>query len=154
MARPLVITLLCALAATAFVTACGGDDVTEQEFRADASEVCRDVKRELDQIQETTPRTATQAEEQAEAILEVSEQALGNLEEIDAPEDLSGGYDRYLRAREEAIGFIEDARDAAAANDSSAYVRAKRRLAEQQPARRQLAVDVGLDDCSLPSLPR
>jgi hypothetical protein len=148
----LTVGFLGALLAAALVS-CGGDSVSPQEFRADAGKVCRDVQRELDRIQATSPQTADQAEQQADAILEVSEQALDNLEKVDAPEELAGGYERYLRAREEAIGFIEGARDAAAENDSSAYVRAKRRLAEQQPTRRQLAIDVGLDDCSQPSLP-
>jgi hypothetical protein len=140
------------IAATAAVLAsCGGDSTSPEEFRADANKVCRDAMRELDRIQATPPRTADQAEEQAEAILDVSEQALDNLEKIDAPDDLADGYERYLRSREEAIGFIEDARDAAADNDASAYVRAKRRLAAKQPTRRQLALEIGLDDCSLPS---
>lgn len=146
--------LLAAAAAIALLSACGGgDSVAPQEFQAEANRVCRDVEQQLDRIQQTDPRTADQAEEQAAALVDVSEQALGNLRRIEAPDDLQSNYDRYLDSREEAVGLIEDAREAAADNDSDAYVQAKRRLAEQQPTRRQLALQVGLGSCSRPSLP-
>lgn len=134
--------------------ACGDDSsASPEEFRSQASEVCRDVERQLDKIQETLPVTAEQAEKQAEAVVEVSEQALSNLRKIEAPEELQGTYDGYLAEREETIGFVEQAGEAANAKDSGAYERAKRRLAAGQPVRRQLALKAGLTACSRPSLP-
>jgi hypothetical protein len=148
--------LTAALAAAAAVAlgSCGdGSEVSPQEFQTEANRVCRDVERELDRIQEMPPRTAEQAEEQADALVDVSDQALDNLRQIDPPEELEQTYERYLSAREEAIGFIEEAREAAADKDSQAYVRAKRDLAAGQPTRRQLALQLELSDCSRPSLP-
>jgi hypothetical protein len=145
---------LVAAAAAVAVGSCGdGSEVSPQGFQTEANRVCRDVERELDSIQRMPPRTADQAEEQAEAILDVSDQALDNLRKIDPPEELEQTYERYLSAREEAIGFIEDAREGAADNDSQAYVRAKRDLADGQPTRRQLALELKLGACSRPSLP-
>ena len=142
------------LSASLLVAACGGEDsASPEEFRGQATEVCRDIERQLDQIQEILPATAEQAEKQAEAVIDVSDQALGNLRKIDSPEELQGGYDRYLDQREEAIGFVEQARDAANAKDSDAYEGAKRRLAEGQPTRRQMALKLGLSSCSRPSAP-
>jgi hypothetical protein len=142
-------------AAIAALGACGGggDSVSPQQFKAEANKVCREVEDHLDRIQKTMPTSADQAEKQAAAIVDVSDQALGNLRRIDPPEDLKPTYERYLGAREKAIGFIEDARDAAADNDSNAYVRAKRRLAAAQPMRRQLALLLDLNACSRPSVP-
>jgi hypothetical protein len=145
---------LAAAAVFAATASCGGDSSTSpEEFEADANRVCRDAERELDRIQARAPETAVQAENQAEALIDVSDQALDNLGKIEPPENLERAYDRYLQQREGGIAFIEDARDAAADNDSDAYVRAKRRLAEGQPTRRQLALELGLDACSRPSLP-
>lgn len=140
--------------ALAAVAGCGGDSgATLKEFRADANRVCRDVERQLDRIQRTQPVTAAQAEEQAEAVLDVSEQALSNLRKIEPPDDLEAAWNRYLDDREQAIGFIEEAREAAADSDTEAYAGAKRRLARGQPARRELALQMELGRCSRPSRP-
>jgi hypothetical protein len=136
-----------------FASCGGGSSTSPEEFQADANRVCRDAERELDRIQAAPPQTAVQAETQAEALIDVSEQALDNLRKIDSPEELAPTYDRYLAEREKGVGFIEDARDAAADNDSDSYLQAKRRLAAGQPTRRQLALELGLGSCSRPSLP-
>ena len=147
----LLTVLVLSLSAAA---ACGGDsDASVEEYRDQANDVCRDVERQLDEIQRTLPATAEQAEKQAEAVIDVSEQALDNLRQVDAPEEVQGTYDRYLSEREAAIEFIEQARDAAADKDSGAYEQAKRRLAAGQPTRRQLALKAGLSACSRPSVP-
>ena len=147
------LTALLLLTASLLVPACGGgSSASPEEFRGQATEVCRDIERQLDKIQETLPVTAEQAEKQAEAVIGVSEQALDNLRKVDAPEELQGTYERYLDEREKAIEFVEQAREAANAKDSGAYERAKRRLAAGQPVRRQQALKLGLDSCSRPSL--
>lgn len=151
--RRWLVGLAVAAASVAFASCGSGSSTSPEEFQADANRVCHDAERELDRIQAMPPGTADQAEKQAEALIDVSEQALDNLRKIDPPEDLADTYDRYLAEREKGIGFIEDARDAAADNDSDAYVRAKRRLAAEQPTRRQLALQLGLGACSRPSVP-
>jgi hypothetical protein len=145
---------LAGAAAIAALASCGdSSSVSPEEFQSQANRVCRDVEQQLDRIQAMPPATADLAEKQAEAAVDVSQQALSNLRKIEPPEDVKETYDRYLEEREKAIGFIEDARDAAGDNDSDAYVLAKRRLAEGQPTRRELALQLGLSACSRPSLP-
>jgi organic radical activating enzyme len=144
-----------AAAAAAALACCGGGEPSSSpgDFQAAADRVCREAEQQLNRIQSMAPRTADQAEEQAAALVDVSQQALDNLRQIDPPDDRKALYERYLRAREEGIGFIEQARDAAAHNDAAAYARAKGRLAAGQPTRRALALKLGLDRCSRPSLP-
>jgi hypothetical protein len=150
-----VLALAAGAAAVAAIAGCGGggESVSPQRFQSEANKVCRDVEGQLDKIQQTMPTSADQAEKQADAIVDVSQQALDNLRRIDPPEDLKPTYERYLAEREKAIGFVEDARDAAADNDSDAYVRGKRRLAAGQPSRRALALKLNLSDCSRVSVP-
>jgi hypothetical protein len=152
--RSRLLAILIAAAAILLLGSCGGDSSSSpKQFQTEANQVCKDAEQQLDRIQRTAPRTADQAEKQAAALVDVSKQALDNLHQIEPPDDLKPAYDRYLSAREKAVGFIEDARDAAADNDAGAYARAKRRLAADQPSRRQLALRVGLHLCSRPSLP-
>lgn len=143
-----------AVAAAAALTSCGGggSSADPQQFRSEANQVCRDAEQQLDRIQNTRPRTADQAEKQAAAIVDVSKQALDDLHQVDAPDDLKPTWDSYLAERKKAIGFIEQSRDAAADNDANAYARGKIRLARDQPARRALALKLGLDRCSRPSV--
>jgi TolA-binding protein len=145
---------LAGAAAVAALVSCGDSSSTSpEEFQSQANRVCRDVEQQLDRVQGTVPKTADQAEEQAAALVDVSQQALDNLRQIHPPDDRKASYERYLRARETGIGFIEQARDAAAHNDAAAYARAKSRLAAGQPVRRQLALQIGLRRCSRPSVP-
>lgn len=144
-----------AIAASVFLGACGGgDSATPEQFRADANKVCGELESSLNRIQGRVPRTADQAEKQASAIVDVSQQALDNLRKIEPPDELSDAYDQYLNSRERAIGFAEDSRDAAADNDANAYVRGKRRLAAGQPERRKEALALGLGACSRPAVPK
>jgi hypothetical protein len=147
---PRLLAGLAAAAAIAALASCGdgGSSTPPKEFQAEANRVCRDLEGQLIRIQRTVPPTADQAEKQAAAVVDVSQQALDNLRQIEPPEDLKETYKRYLDAREKAIGFVEDSRDAAAHNDSRAYVRGKLRLAAGQPTRRQLALELGLSVCS------
>ena len=147
---------LAAAAATAALAACGSggaSTVSTAGYQAEANRVCRDAEQQLNRIQSVLPRTADQAEKQAAALVNVSQQVLDDLHQIQPPNQLKAAYGRYLRSRERAVGYIEDARDAADRNDASAYDRAKRRLAAQQPLRRELALRAELRDCSRPTLP-
>ena len=158
-ARHLNTRLAAALAAATAIVAlasCGGggsSTTSQKQFRTEANQVCKDVEQQLNRIQRALPRTADQAEKQASALVDVSQQALDNLHQIDPPAGLKAAYQRYLAAREKAVGFITAARDAAANNDATAYAKAKTRLAASQPYRRQLALALGLGMCSRPSVP-
>ena len=148
-----VATLAVVLTATSLSACGGGDSASPEQFRADANKVCRELESNLERIQGRVPQTADQAEKQASAIVDVSQQALDNLRKVNPPDELSDAYDKYLDARERAIGFAEDSRDAAADNDADAYVRGKRRLAAGQPQRRKQALALGLGACSRPAVP-
>jgi hypothetical protein len=150
---PRLLAGLAAVAVIAVLESCGGDSASPEQFQSEGNRVCRDVEQQLDRIQAMPPGTADQAQKQAEAIIDVSEQALDNLRQLDPPEDLQPTFERYHDTREQAIVFVEDARHPAGDNDSDAYVGAKRRLAAEQPTRRQLALQLGLGACSRPSLP-
>jgi hypothetical protein len=135
---------------------CGGSkDVTSlsrEDFVSRADEVCMEAQRGFDRVQRSPAGTPQAAERQVEALIDVSRQALDELRAIAPPPELESDYELYLAARERALGFLEDGREAAADRDAQAYVRAKRRVAAEQGTRLQLAEAVGLADCSRPSI--
>jgi hypothetical protein len=143
------------VATIAVLASCGGGggSVSAADFQSQANQVCRDAQGQFDRIVRTSPRTADQAEKQAGALSDVSNQALDDLHRIKPPDQLKTAYSRYLDARQKAIGYIDDARNAAADNNGNGYARAKRQVAATQPARRQLALSAGLHACSVPSVP-
>lgn len=145
--------LSCLIAGLALAS-CGGGSSPDSlsQYRQEANQVCRDASQQFNRILRTNPVTAHQAEDQASALVDVSQQALDNFHQITPPDELKAAYTRYLQAREKVLGYIQDARDAAAKNDGAAYARAKRRTAASEPARRQLAIAAGLRQCSVPNL--
>jgi len=150
-----VASLLLLSATAAFGCGGGGGETTSlsrSDFVARADEVCRQTQREFNQIQKTPASTPEAAERQVDALIDVSEQALDDLRSIGPPQELEAGYESYLAARERAVGFLQDGRDAAADRNAEAYVRAKRRVSAEQGTRLALARDVGLSDCSKPSI--
>jgi hypothetical protein len=151
--RGLLAGLLGAAALLLLVSCGGGGDTTPpNQFQAEANQVCTDAQQQFDRILRANPRTADQAEKQAAALADVSQQALDNLRQIDPPSEVKDAYNRYLDSREAAIGYINDAKDAAADHDGTAYAQAKRKTATTQPQRRKLALASGLKSCSVPSV--
>ena len=153
-ARTLVAALAVLLCAAAALGCGAGGDVTSlsrSDFVARANEACSQAQRDFDEIQRTPASTPGAAERQVDALVGVSERVLDDLRSIEPPAELQERYARYLAARERALGFLEDGRDAAADRNAQAYVRAKRRVSAEQGTRSALARDVGLSDCSKPS---
>jgi hypothetical protein len=133
---------------------CGGGGETTSlsspDFVARGNEVCRQAQSEFDQIQHTAASTPEAAESQVDALIGVSTQALDDLRQIAPPAELQPRYEQYLAAREQALGFLEDGRDAAGDRDAPAYLRAKRRVSAEQGTRLELARGLGLDACGRP----
>jgi hypothetical protein len=146
--------LAAGIAAVACAIGCGGgdSDLSREDFVSQADRVCEQSSREFARIQRTRATSAEQAERQVGALIEVESDALGELRDLEPPEDLRSRYERYLQARERALGFLEDGREAAASNDPQAYNAAKRRASAEQAERLQLARRSGLRHCSRPAV--
>jgi hypothetical protein len=78
----------------------------------------------------------------------VFEDELAELESLQAPEEREQTFDEYLAARREAIGLLEEGRDAARENDPEGYAAAQAEVAAGQVERAELAQEAGLSDCS------
>lgn len=125
---------------------------TANDFIGQADRICQDSQRRLDRAQRVPTRTPKDAERQVEDLIAVSRKALSALRDLQPPAERRAGYRRYLRERARALRVLEVAREAAAARDPSAYLRAQRRVSSGAAARLRLAREVGLRDCSRPSV--
>jgi hypothetical protein len=141
-----------ALAAPALGACGGGSSSPSSAFEAKAGSVCRQTLQQFERIQTTPPKTASQAEKQAAALVDVSEKALADLRDLTPPASIKSAYDRYLAAREQALSYLKDGQTAAANRDANAYAKAKRQAATQQATRLQLARKAGLNECSRPAV--
>ena len=111
------VALSLALASTVALSACGG--VSEEDYRSDAEGICADVVADLKPIEAKIAQNPTDLTV-FDAAIERTTKALGDLEDVEAPDDRKDAYDAYIAAQRAAVGQIEKLRDAIKANDAAA----------------------------------
>jgi hypothetical protein len=141
--------------AALLLSSCGGGSaaLSKTDFLSGANDVCSQNQQQFNRAQVPPARTAAQAEKQAGALVSIAAQALNQLRGLKPPSDLQSAYDQYLSARQQALGYLENARDAAKSNNPQAYANAKRQEGNTLPTRIQLARKVGLTVCARPPVP-
>jgi hypothetical protein len=146
------------LLVAAAITGCGpfGDDggedgaTGEEDFVARGDEICRDAQERVAEAQRDLPTSRQESVRFAESLIDIFVQEVGELQALDPPEDEQEAFDRYLDAREEAIGLLREGLEAAEENDPQAYADAQAEVAAGQVERAELAQQAGLRECSRP----
>jgi hypothetical protein len=128
------------------VTACGGGGgVSAEDFLDELEDICRDIERDLDRLDEPDSyETLAAAAGDARDILEDGLDAMNALE---VPEDLQRDVDDFLELVEENSDIIRDLGRAADDQDDAAITEANDRLAAVREDRNQVAEDLGADRC-------
>lgn len=126
------------------------DDLSAAEFLAQGDEVCKQAHDEFLDIQGSAPRTAADAEEQVQALIEVAEEERDGILDLGAPESLSEDVDAYVADREQGLRSLQDGLAAARDDDPEAYEAAQAELASQQAKRQEVAQKLGFNECSEP----
>ena len=126
------------------------DELSAAEFLAQGDEICAEAHEEFLVVQGSAPRTASEAEAQVEALIELASDERDGIEELNEPESLNQAVGDYLDEREGGIGVLEEGLAAARDGDSDAYEAAQAKLASQQEKRQETAQDVGFNKCSEP----
>ena len=145
-----LVVLLAVLAVLFDLGPFADDPPSAPEFLAQGDELCTKAHDEFLEIQRSAPRTADDAEEQVEALIEVAEEERDAIADLGAPSSLEDEVSAYLEDREEGIEVLQDGLEAARDDDPNAYEEAQARLASQQPKRQEAARDVGFSECSAP----
>jgi hypothetical protein len=148
-----------ALAILFVISGCGSDDgdsglaegqLSASEFTVAADRTCRRFDDQFAAIQARPARTPEAAERQAARLAGIYREALDELGVLRPPAELADAYERYLGARRRVIGYLEQARTAAARSDVAAYIAALRRAVGELAERIRLAEAAGLKQCSRP----
>ncbi len=126
------------------------DELSAAEFLSQGDEICAQAHEEFLNVQGSAPRTAAEAEEQVDALIELAEEEHDGIEELNPPESLGAGVDDYLKEREDGIDILREGLAAARDDDPDAYEEAQVRLASQQAARQKTAERLGFSKCSDP----
>lgn len=101
------------------LAACSGDKLTQEEFVAQANEICRAGNAELEQlVEETFPTTDDEAEIQAfveeegpafiDAFVSNVRGQIGDIRDLNAPSDLEDEVDQVLNDASEVLDTIAD----------------------------------------------
>jgi ElaB/YqjD/DUF883 family membrane-anchored ribosome-binding protein len=125
----------------------GEEEVSEAELRQKADSICREEQARFDRIQAHAPANASIAADQTKELIGVAGSASAELGDLEPPESLADAYDRYLEARDRAVGEMKRGQEAAENRDSAGYAAAQTSVAKGAPERRRLAGAVGLRVC-------
>jgi hypothetical protein len=145
---------LIAIASSALVTiavaGCGGgrQQVSAAELVQKGDAICRDEQTEFKRIQAAPLRNASDGADQAEALLGAAKDANDGLGDLEPPAPQKPAYDRYLDARNRALRYFQQGKDAADDQNGRAYSAAQAAVARGAPQRAKLAKSLGFRVCS------
>lgn len=130
-------------------------ELTEAEFIAQGDEICREAHDEFLDLQESTPRTPSDAEELTETLIEVAEEERDAIADLREPDSLSDQVERYLEVRDEGIDLLREGLAAAEDADTEAYEELQAEVAATQlDPRYEIAGEIGFQECSKPLVSR
>lgn len=124
------------------------DPLSEAKFLARGDEVCQQAANDFEELQATSPNTASEAGDLTDQLIGISRDELEQIRDLDAPATLDTVLTRYLDAREQGIEQLQAGLDAANDRDAFKYADSQAKLASDQLHRLQLARDVGFQECS------
>lgn len=122
------------------------------DFAASADRVCSTAHGNFADQQQSQPKTASEAAQVTQNLLDVAESELAQIRELTPPASLRSKLAAYLSAREQGLGLLRKGLAAAKSDDFGAYEAAQAKLAAGQGERRRLARALGFKECSKPSL--
>jgi hypothetical protein len=146
-----VLPVVPTLAILLLAVGCGGsskEQVSAAELVQKGDQICRSERGSFGRIQAQPPPNASIAADQTNELIQTTEDANSKLRDLEPPERLQAGYDRYLEARDRVIDEMKRGKDAADNQDSAAYGAAQAAVAQDAPQRQKLARALGFKVCS------
>jgi hypothetical protein len=136
------------------LVACGGGDApSKAEFAADAEQICKDAKAELEDVGQNAS-SAKEIADAVEKVIDASQQTVDKLKALERPDGQAGEQaERFVDAVEsdiegKGIPVLEDLRNALRRNDEQAGKKATERLrALETTDSDKLAREIGATAC-------
>lgn len=149
-----LVAVLIAVAALLDLGPFADGELSAAEFLAQGDEICTDAHDEFLELQNGTPRTAEDAEELTQALIDIAEEERDEIESLEGPASLDEPLASYLSERERGIEVLRQGLEAARDDDPAAYERSQAKLAGEQGKREKVAKDLGFNECSQPLVER
>ena len=116
------------------VAGCGDDErLSRTEYVDRATAICDRAEQRIGELRE--PASVEDLAEYARDARAITEEGVADLRELEPPEPLEDGFDRYLESADEVVGLLEELEDAAAAGDAAEARRIAGEIGESAEAR-------------------
>lgn len=131
------------------VAGCGGpEQLSAAELVQKGDAICREEQTKFSQIQATPLVNASEGADRADRLHEVAKDSIDSLRDFEPPEPQRAAYGRYLDAKENALQYFDQGKEAADNRDGRAYSAAETAVAQGAPERARLAKALGFKVCS------
>lgn len=126
----------------------------EGDLVARGDQICEQTQAKFDDQQGSQPKTAREAAQVTQNLLELSRSELEQIQALEPSPEMRKPLAKYVAAKKRGVELLEQGQKAAAADDYSAYSRYQAELAAGQLKRSRFAQVVGFEVCSAPSIGR
>lgn len=141
------ITALALSSALAF--GCGDDEgggaLSKAEFEKQGNAICKKFEAESKTLGD--PQSVEEIPPYADKALALFDKQLGELRELEAPDEYKSDFDKLLKTGDEAKGFIRDLKAAAESNDEKKIAAIGEEAESRDQTSDELAQKVGLTEC-------
>jgi hypothetical protein len=139
-------------AAALFLAACGGgggagggQSLSAEEFRQQADAICKQYEDKLNELD--SPSSLDDLADFVDKAVPILEEGNNKLAELEAPDDLSGDWDRAMELQDENLQVTRDLQKAIHDNDTARVQELVSKLDATDAESTRLARKVGLESC-------
>jgi hypothetical protein len=141
-----------AIAAAFFLAACGGggggggsQSLSADEFRQQADAICKQYEDKLSEL--GSPSSLADLGDFIDKAVPIIAEGNNKLAELEAPDDLSGDWDRAMELQDENLQVARDLQKAIHDNDTARVQELVSKLDTTDAESTRLARNVGLENC-------
>jgi hypothetical protein len=145
-----IVRTLVAGAAALFLAACGGgggdgQSLSAEEFRQQADAICKQYEDKLSEL--GSPSSLDDLGDFVDKAVPIIEEGNNKLAELEAPDDLSGDWDRAMELQDENLQVARDLQKAIQDNDTARVQELVSKLNTTDAESTRLARNIGLENC-------
>ena len=123
----------------------GGEELTADEFRQQADDICAEFEGRLDDL--GTPESLADLRGFVSDAVPIIEEGNAQLQELDPPDELQEQWDQAMELNNEQLQIVRDLRDAVEEGDQARVQELLQEADDSREEADQLAVDLGLEEC-------